>query len=107
MKLPVTAQAAILQALISGPAFGLEIIDRVSTRTKGKITLNQGSIYPALRDMERDGLLESYNGDEVVPERGGRPRRYYRLTAKGAEAAMEQAQAVSSLFGIGLEGVKA
>ena len=100
----VSAKAALLQALISGPGFGLELIERVEQRTKGKISLHQGSIYPALRDMERDGLVESYNGGEVVPERGGRPRRYYRLTAKGAKTAVEQAKAIGALFNLGFEG---
>jgi PadR family transcriptional regulator len=103
MDVPVNTKAALLQALVSGPGFGLELIDRVEKRTKGKIPLHQGSLYPALRDLERDGMVESYNGDEVVPERGGRPRRYYKLTAKGAKAAMEQKAAVSWLFGFGVE----
>lgn len=104
MDVPVTTKAALLQALVSGPGFGLQLIERVTERTRGKISLHQGSIYPALRDMEREGLLESYNGDEVIPERGGRPRRYYRLTAKGFRVASDHASAVGWLFKPALEG---
>ena len=100
----VTTKTALLQALISGPGFGLELIERVEKRTNGKVSLHQGSIYPALRDMERDGLLESYDGEEVIPERGGRPRRYYKLTGKGYQAATEQRTAISWLFGFSAEG---
>lgn len=96
---PVTAKAAILQALIKSPAFGLEIIDRVTERTDGAVKLRHGSVYPALRSLEDEGLLESYEG-EPIPERGGRPRRYYKLTAEGARAAMEQQAAVRGLFGV-------
>jgi PadR family transcriptional regulator PadR len=94
---PVNARAALLQSLISGPGFGLELIDRVKERTKGAIRLGQGSIYPALRDLEHEGFLRSYDG-EPLPERGGRPRRYYELTAKGKRAAFEQGEVVRSLF---------
>jgi PadR family transcriptional regulator PadR len=51
MDIPVTARAALLQVLIRGPGYGLSLIDRVKEHTNGKIALNQGSVYPALRDM--------------------------------------------------------
>lgn len=98
MDAPVTAKTALLQALISGDGFGLELIDRVLDRTDGKIKLHQGSVYPALRSMEREGLVESYESDSV-PERGGRPRRYYRITAEGLRAARAEREAVFGLFG--------
>lgn len=94
---PINAKTALLQALISDDGFGLELIDRVKDRTDGKIRLHQGSVYPALRALERDGLVESYEADPL-PERGGRPRRYYRITAEGARAAREDRAAVIGLF---------
>jgi PadR family transcriptional regulator PadR len=97
MDTPVTARAALLQALIQGKGFGLELIDRVKERTKGAIKLGQGSVYPALRDLEDEGMVTSWDG-EPLPERGGRPRRYYELTAKGRRAAVEQHEAVAGLF---------
>lgn len=104
MDVPINPRVALLQALISGPGYGLDLIERVKKQTKGKVVLGQGSVYPALRDLEREGLLESYEG-EPLPERAGRPRRYYRLSALGARAAMEQREAVWGLFGLpGLEG---
>ncbi|WP_437982940.1 PadR family transcriptional regulator [Sorangium sp. So ce117] len=97
MDAPVTAKAALLQALVSGPGYGLDLIERVKKQTNGGLVLGQGSVYPALRELERDGLLDSYEC-EPVPERGGRPRRYYRLNALGAKAAMEQREVVWGLF---------
>lgn len=94
----VTTKSALLQALVRGPGFGLDLIDRVKEQSKGRIELGQGSIYPALRDMEREGFVESYSG-EPMPERGGRPRIYYRLTALGAREAMKDHEAVLGLFG--------
>ena len=81
---------ALLQALLEGDSFGLEIIERVNSATKGKIKLHQGRVYPALRQLENDGLLEGYWGDPM-PERGGRPRRYYSLTAEGRRVAKADA----------------
>jgi PadR family transcriptional regulator PadR len=89
MDVPVTAKAALLQALVRGPGYGLDLIERVKKQTNGKLVLGQGSVYPALRELERERLLETYEG-EPLPERGGRPRRYYRLNALGVKAAMEQ-----------------
>lgn len=93
------AKIALLQALVSGPGFGLELIDRVRDRSGGRIELLQGSVYPALRSLEREGFLESYDG-APVPERGGRPRRYYRITAEGRRAARDDSKAVAGLFGL-------
>ena len=94
---PVTPRFALLQALISGPGFGLELAERVEERTGGKVKLHQGSLYPSLRALEREGLVESYKG-ETVPARGGRPRKYYRLTAEGQRAAREEQVAVQALM---------
>lgn len=91
MEPPISAKAALLQALISKPGYGLDLIERVKNRTKGAVVLHQGSIYPALRDLERQGLLRSWDG-ETTPDRGGRPRRYYELTAEGRRAAFRDQQ---------------
>jgi len=97
MDVPVTAKSALLQALVGGDGYGLDLIERVRERTDGRISLHQGSVYPALRSLEREGLVESYEG-EVTPERGGRPRRYYRLTAEGLRSAHGDRVAVLGLF---------
>ena len=97
MDTPVSARTAILMSLIVGRGFGLEIIERVRERTKGKICLNEGSVYPALKALEREGLLRSFDG-EPMPERGGRPRRYYELTGEGRKVAREQRTALLNLL---------
>ncbi|HVR03920.1 MAG TPA: PadR family transcriptional regulator [Polyangia bacterium] len=96
---PIRPEAALLQALLKGDSYGLELIDRVKEATKGKLVLRQATIYPGLRSMESEGLLRSYEG-EPLPERGGRPRRYYQITAKGRRAAIQDAQTVAGLFGV-------
>ena len=97
MDTPISARTAILMSLISGRGFGLEIIERVRERTNGKISLNEGSVYPALKALEREGLLRSFDG-EPMPDRGGRPRRYYELTGDGRRVAKEQRTALLELL---------
>jgi len=69
----------------------------VQARTAGKIVLDEGSVYPALKALEREGLVCSFEG-APLPERGGRPRRYYELTGEGRRAALEQKRAVPGLL---------
>ena len=98
MESPLTAKAALLQALAHGEGFGLDLIQRVQALTGGKLSLGQGSVYPALKDLEWDGLAESYDGGAT--DRGGRPRRYFKLTPKGFLLAREQRAIVAELFGL-------
>lgn len=95
---PVTTRAALLQALISGPGYGLDLIERVDEQTKGRVKLHQGSVYPALRALVREGLLKS---EESQPQtnRGGRPRIYYRLTPEGLRSARADGEVFSALAG--------
>lgn len=58
--------------------YGYEISQKVKELTDGKITLKDGSLYPALQKMTIDGLL-SFKEEAV----GGRTRKYYYITKKG------------------------
>ena len=102
MEPPVNAKAALLQELIRREGYALDLIKRVSERTKGRVKLHQGNVYPALRNLEEDGLLKSWEADPT-PERGGRHRRYYKITDAGKMAALQQTRAVAGLFGLVLE----
>ncbi len=97
MDVPVTAKAALLHALVDGDGYGLELIERLKARTRGKLEFRQGSIYPALRDLEREKLVTSYE-TAAAAERGGRPRIYYRITALGRRAVREQRDVLQGLL---------
>lgn len=88
---------ALLQALLEGDSYGLELIERIKAATNGRVRLVQGRVYPALRALEQDGLLTGY-WSEALPERGGRPRRYYALTAEGRRVARQDAKALAGLL---------
>jgi PadR family transcriptional regulator, regulatory protein PadR len=95
--MPLDVKAAPLQALMQGNSYGLELIDRVENTTKGSVVLLKGRVYPALRELESQGLLESYEGERPA-ERGGRPRVYYKLTAEGRRTAAQDKKALLGLL---------
>ena len=62
----------------NGRMYGYEIFQLVKERSNGKILLKDGSLYPALQKMYKDGLL-TYEEEFI----GKRIRKYYTLTSKG------------------------
>ena len=52
-----------------------------------------GALYTTLDRLERKALIKTWMGDPT-PERGGRPKRHVRVTAKGLKAATEFYSAV-------------
>lgn len=95
----VSPRGALLQALSGGEGFGMELMARVMRRTGDRVILRDGSVYPILREMEAEGLIAGREDTAAPSAAGGRPRRYWRLTAKGQKAAQENAQAIAGLFG--------
>jgi PadR family transcriptional regulator PadR len=62
--------------------YGYEIGKRLEELAEGALPMHQGALYPALRSMEKSGLLAS----EVEPSVSGPPRRYYTITPLGQQA---------------------
>ena len=79
----------ILGSLFHEDLSALQIVDAVAKATGNRTQISLGSIYTQLNRLEKLGLVRGKYGTEKPPERGGRPRRYYRLTAKGANALNE------------------
>lgn len=71
----------------AGPVHGYALITALRERSGGAFDLPEGTVYPALHRLEREGLLSS---DWATLE--GRRRRVYRLTASGVEALTEQSR---------------
>ena len=63
--------------------YGYALIDELSRRG---LEIDQGTLYPLLRRLEEQGLLESEWNVE-----GSRPRRYYKISRIGAELMKELA----------------
>jgi PadR family transcriptional regulator len=64
-----------------GPAHGYVIIASLRERSLGAFDLPEGTVYPALHRLERDGLIDS-EWDALAARR----RRVYQLTTAGAKA---------------------
>jgi DNA-binding PadR family transcriptional regulator len=74
----------VLGLLAHGPRSGYDITAAVDRSTRFFWAASYGQIYPELRRLEREGLVEG----EQAP-RGGRDRRVYKLTRAGREALVE------------------
>ncbi len=68
----------LLTVLAQGPAHGYRVIEQLREATNGGFDLPEGTVYPALHRLERDGLLESR-----WSEASGRRRRVYAITDRG------------------------
>jgi PadR family transcriptional regulator, regulatory protein PadR len=67
----------VLAVIADEPKHGYAVIEALKARSQARLDLPEGTIYPALHRLERNGLLASDWSDI------GRRRRVYRLTAKG------------------------
>ena len=81
-----TLKTIILQLLgEKDKMYGYELSKLVRERTKDKIVLTEGALYPILHKLEKEELVTTIQ--EVV---GNRPRKYYMLTSNGKESAKEK-----------------
>ncbi len=74
-----TLDMLILKTLALEPMHGYGIALRIEQISRGVFQVNAGSLFPAFRRLERDGLLES---DWRATE-NNRRAKYYRLTEAG------------------------
>ncbi len=74
--------------VLDDQAYGLKIQKEISERLKRK--LSRGALHTALMRLEEKGFLESEYGG-ATSERGGRRKRFYKLTNAGMEA-LQQAK---------------
>ncbi len=74
-----TLDALILRTLSFGPRHGYAINQRLRDKTGDALEVEEGSLYPALYRMERDGWVEAEWGTSET----GRKAKVYRLTEKG------------------------
>jgi PadR family transcriptional regulator PadR len=71
----------VLSILTEKPMYGYQIAKELAARSGGVFDFQEGTLYPALHRMEKEGLLLSYW--EVVQE--GPSRKYYTITDKGRD----------------------
>src|SRR5579864_9596605 len=73
----------LLNLLSRGEMYGYEILQAAAVRSANTFEFKEGTLYPALHQLEKKGLVKSQwrTGDN------GRERKYYALTASGKKAA--------------------
>ena len=72
----------ILKTLSLAPMHGWGIGQRIRQMSSGVLAVNQGSLYPALQRLEKQGLI----GSDWGTTDNHRRARYYRLTPSGRRA---------------------
>ena len=90
----------VLKTLSLAPMHGWGISQRVQQLSKGILEVNQGSLYPALQRLEKDGLISSDWGTTE----NNRRARYYELTSAGRRALGAELESWKR-FASGLEAV--
>ena len=81
-----TLDMLILQTLQRGPEHGHGIGQAIQARSGSLLTIEAGSLYPALHRLERQGLLAS---EWKISENNQRAK-YYRLTAAGRKYLIQE-----------------
>lgn len=96
------ADTLVLSTFVEGEKYGYQVVKELERRSEGFFQLKEGTLYPILHRLEKQGLL--CGRWQTMPN--GSERRYYALTAKGEHALSDKldewqtfAQAVSQVTG--------
>jgi DNA-binding PadR family transcriptional regulator len=82
----------VLASLLDGPLHGYAIAARAEELSGGEVRLTAGTLYGALERMSGQGLVE-IDREETVE---GRLRRYYRLSDRGRETVLREADRLAA-----------
>ena len=69
----------ILKVIAEEDSYGYRIVQTLAERSGDLFKLNEGTLYPILHTLEKEGIIESYRKETE----GGRERKYYRITSQG------------------------
>ena len=81
-----SAVTLVLTILDEAETYGYAILKRIRELSGGQLEWTDGMLYPLLHRLDRLGYVEA----RWDSERGGRRRRYYRITPGGRDALSEQ-----------------
>jgi DNA-binding PadR family transcriptional regulator len=83
-----SSKPILLSILADGEAYGYQIIQKVRELSGGDIEWSEGTVYPVLHRLEREGLIAS----EWKEAETGRERKYYFLTSRGRKTLKSERQ---------------
>ena len=95
----------VLLAVMQAGADAYGVVVQAAIHQKARRDLTLGTIYKTLSRLETKGIVTSELG-EPTAERGGRAKRYYRVTAAGRRALQHQLSALRAMaagLDVGLE----
>jgi PadR family transcriptional regulator, regulatory protein PadR len=75
-------------------AYGVTMRQEIENRTRREVSI--GAVYATLDRLEAKGYVKSHLGDPT-PERGGRSKRFFEITAKGLTAVNRTHRALESM----------
>jgi len=75
-------------------AYGVTVRQEIEFRIKREVSI--GAVYATLDRLEKKGCVKSRRGDPT-PERGGRSKRFFSVTAKGVTAVNRTHRALQSM----------
>ena len=92
--IPGALEIMILQSLRLKPMHGYALVKHIKQVSDNLLQVEEGSLYPALQRMLREGLLESKEGVSAK----GRPTRIYRLTDAGMRHLEKEVSSFEKMF---------
>ena len=75
-------------------AYGVTVRQEIQLRIDREVSI--GAVYATLDRLETKGYVKSFQGDPT-PERGGRAKRFFRVTSKGIAAVSRTQRALQSM----------
>ncbi|HWE85028.1 MAG TPA: PadR family transcriptional regulator [Terracidiphilus sp.] len=91
---PGALELMILQSLRQRPMHGYGLVKHIQQISQDMLDIEEGSVYPALQRMLREGMLESEAGISAK----GQPTRIYRVTDKGLKRLEQELSSFERMF---------
>ena len=91
---PGALEIMILQSLLRKPMHGYALVKHIKQVSDNLLQVEEGSLYPALQRMLKEGRLESETGISAK----GRPTRIYRLTNAGIQHLEREVVSFEKMF---------
>ena len=86
----------LVLSLLSGEdMYGYQMIVELGRRSNRTFEMKEGTLYPVLNGLEKDGYVEAYQQEAPT----GRVRKYYHLTRKGGAALKTEEKAWETYSG--------
>lgn len=85
----------VLSLLAGEDMYGYQMIVELGRRSNRTFEMKEGTLYPVLHGLEKDGYVEAYQQEAPT----GRVRKYYHLTRKGGAALKAEEKAWETYSG--------